>query len=345
MRGTSHGGADDPCPNCGTTRTLTYCPDCGQNRHDQSRSVFEFIAEFIAHHLLIDAKTVRTVMNLCFRPGRLTRDYIDGKRARYVSPLRVYFFSSLSFFLVLWLSGLVLLQAHPHKGIDGKINIGLIIDDQARDLPGVTSDDPQRTVKMEPVQDGGEPSFEILARPHPAPPIETDLASKVELEGKPNDELSAFVRNVLNGYNKVLANPRLMNDVLDTWLSRMMIGFIPVAAIILALFGWGRRLYFVDHLTFAMHIQAFAFVLAMVAVGVRTYEFSQHGSLLGDDAYQGALLGLLVIFMLYVWIAYRRVYRNGWIWSAIKLTIMGTIYGMLLVIGLASTLVYSLSIV
>ncbi|MGB7405199.1 MAG: DUF3667 domain-containing protein [Pacificimonas sp.] len=80
------------CPNCGTQTPGNYCPQCGQHAH-LKRSIGELLHE-LAHGVLhLDGKVWRTLPLLVFRPGKLTRDYIDGHRARYVPPFGVFLFS------------------------------------------------------------------------------------------------------------------------------------------------------------------------------------------------------------------------------------------------------------
>ena len=48
----------------------------------------------------LDSRFMRTMKPLLFKPGRLTRDYMEGRRFRYAPPMRLYIFSSIVFFLL-----------------------------------------------------------------------------------------------------------------------------------------------------------------------------------------------------------------------------------------------------
>ncbi len=88
------------CLNCGTTLQGRYCHGCGQSSH-----VHKTLAS-IGHDLLhgvfhFEGKIWRTLPMLVFRPGQLTRRYIDGERARFVSPLALFLFTVFLMFAVL----------------------------------------------------------------------------------------------------------------------------------------------------------------------------------------------------------------------------------------------------
>jgi hypothetical protein len=94
------------CLNCGATLGGAYCHACGQRAH-LHRSLWH-VAEEILHGVLhFDAKMWRTLPLLVARPGVLTRRYIDGQRARYVSPMALFLFSIFLMFLAFSQTGVV----------------------------------------------------------------------------------------------------------------------------------------------------------------------------------------------------------------------------------------------
>jgi hypothetical protein len=93
------------CLNCGAAAHASFCQYCGQETAVHVPSAREFVHEFVGHYVALEGKLWKTLALLLFKPGRLTRDYIEGKRARYVLPLRVYLTMSLVFFAVFKLQG------------------------------------------------------------------------------------------------------------------------------------------------------------------------------------------------------------------------------------------------
>ncbi len=92
--------ASNPCLNCGTNVQLEYCPECGQREIDSDPTLGEFLHELAEEFLHWDGKLLTTFRLLVARPGELTREYVAGRRVRYISPLRLYLTCSLVFFFV-----------------------------------------------------------------------------------------------------------------------------------------------------------------------------------------------------------------------------------------------------
>lgn len=87
------------CLNCGAKLEGRFCSACGQHAqaHRKLTNVFE---EFLHGVLHFDTKTWRTLPMVFLRPGTLTRNYVYGKRARYLSPLTMFLFAIFFMFFV-----------------------------------------------------------------------------------------------------------------------------------------------------------------------------------------------------------------------------------------------------
>lgn len=83
----SHGS----CANCGFITSGRFCSNCGQATHIH-RSILHVIEELVHGVLHLDGRIWRTLPMLIARPGKLSRTYIDGQRARFVSPFALYLF-------------------------------------------------------------------------------------------------------------------------------------------------------------------------------------------------------------------------------------------------------------
>ncbi len=88
------GGApgEGNCPNCDAPVTGRFCSNCGQHAHPK-RKLTGVIGEFLYGLWNFDTKAWRTFPMLILRPGTLTRNYVYGKRARYLAPLTMFLFS------------------------------------------------------------------------------------------------------------------------------------------------------------------------------------------------------------------------------------------------------------
>jgi hypothetical protein len=92
----AHGG---PCLNCGATLDGAFCSSCGQRAH-LHRSLVHLGHDILHGVFHFEGKLWRTIPELFFHPGRLTRRYIDGERAKFVSPMALYLFTVFLMFAV-----------------------------------------------------------------------------------------------------------------------------------------------------------------------------------------------------------------------------------------------------
>jgi hypothetical protein len=87
------------CANCGATLAGAYCQNCGQSSHIH-RSLLHMIEEVLHGILHFDTKSWRTIPALIYKPGQLTKQYIDGKRTAFVSPLALFLFLIFLMFFI-----------------------------------------------------------------------------------------------------------------------------------------------------------------------------------------------------------------------------------------------------
>ncbi|GAB1488230.1 hypothetical protein MASR2M8_06750 [Opitutaceae bacterium] len=89
------------CQNCEAELKGRYCSACGQKDFDFHQSFGHVVHEAIETWFHIDGSFFRGFYNLLFRPGVMTKEFNEGKRARHVPPLRFYFVVSVLFFLLI----------------------------------------------------------------------------------------------------------------------------------------------------------------------------------------------------------------------------------------------------
>ena len=95
-----HPSKDNKCDNCGEELLGAFCWVCGQKDTHYNRSVFKVIADFFKEMFDVDSRVFTTLTTLYLRPGALSIQFRDNKRASYVTPIRLYLFSSLVFFFL-----------------------------------------------------------------------------------------------------------------------------------------------------------------------------------------------------------------------------------------------------
>src|SRR5690349_10164183 len=91
------------CDNCGAPVAGKYCSHCGQRFEHKIHSLLHFSREVTEDLTHADSRLWSTILALLFKPGFLTREFLNGRRVRYLPPLRLYLVLSVLFFLVLGL--------------------------------------------------------------------------------------------------------------------------------------------------------------------------------------------------------------------------------------------------
>lgn len=92
------------CLNCGSEVSGNYCSNCGQKFQPTKVPIKLFLEDAVETLFNIDNRWFRTLKDLFFRPGKATKEYIEGKRAQYLPPLRIYLSISIVYFLLVQLS-------------------------------------------------------------------------------------------------------------------------------------------------------------------------------------------------------------------------------------------------
>ena len=105
------------CANCGTELFGPTCYACGQPVKGMVRHLSSILADMADTILNIDSRIFRTLWPLLIRPGFLTNEYLAGRRVRYVTPFRLYFFLSVVAFLVMQIS------LDATFDVDGRFNV------------------------------------------------------------------------------------------------------------------------------------------------------------------------------------------------------------------------------
>ncbi|MEJ0041720.1 MAG: hypothetical protein WDM81_05700 [Rhizomicrobium sp.] len=139
--------------------------------------------------------------------------------------------------------------------------------------------------------------------------------------GKEGDD---FLRNGIYGaINRIAADPAALNGPMTAWIPRALFLLLPLYALLLALFHIRRRrdFYLVDHLVFSFSIHTFAFVLLMICVG------------LAQIVSGGNVASIFFIACsVYIFLAMKRFYEQGWFLTAVKFVFISGIYFFLFLI-------------
>jgi hypothetical protein len=89
-------GAGPACSNCGATLAGPYCHACGQKRITAGeRGLGHLLGEGLRQVTELDGKLLRSLRLLLFKPGLLSREYLDDRRARYATPISLFLLANV----------------------------------------------------------------------------------------------------------------------------------------------------------------------------------------------------------------------------------------------------------
>lgn len=279
------GRASDSCLNCGEPVLLHFCARCGQKNHDLRASLHHLALEMASEAFEFDSRIRRTLTPFFLRPGLLTREYNAGRRMRYSSPLRIYLFASFVFFLAFSL------RRGPNANQ---------FRDTAVRIQAATQAIPSSTVS------GGAVSM----------PSGLQNLDKLGWFGRRLREKTEKY-TALDDPGRREAAQRVRAEFVNS-LPKVMFLLLPLFALILK--GLYRSRYYVEHLIFAFHLHAFAFLALIPAVLIRS-------------TWLGAATTLLILA--YLLIAMRSVYAGSWPATVLKFVLLLIPYGLFELAGLS----------
>ncbi len=86
----------DYCLNCETALGgANFCPNCGQKNDASKLTLGHVLTESVSNLFAFDGRFFSTLKNLFLRPGKVPKEYVSGKRTKYMNPVRIYFLSSV----------------------------------------------------------------------------------------------------------------------------------------------------------------------------------------------------------------------------------------------------------
>jgi hypothetical protein len=326
----------EPCLNCGEVTPGRYCRTCGQRKGEVRVSMRRLIADVLEDQLSINSALPRTLGALLFRPGRLTAEYARGRIASYIAPFRLYLVASLVFFLTASIASRI-----------GIVSIGSsaarseAAADSIAEAQGATSGDTVAPVdtagggiaadSTAPTRDEG-PTVRVSARDD-----RNMIGINISNEDLQRDSIdwrraintripaldSALVRRVerLRGSSPDQVVREIVGGMIESAPTVMFL-LLPVFALLLKLLYFRSSRFYVEHFVFALHYHAFAFVLYTVIIVV-------------PEVLRPELL--LIWLYLYLPIAMKRVYEQGWVRTSLKWIALSSVYSVFIAIGVLAT--------
>lgn len=329
------------CLNCGTGLKGPFCYFCGQPDRNFMRFFPVLIRDLMEDLFDLDSRFMRTMKPLLFKPGRLTRDYMEGRRFRYAPPMRLYIFSSIVFFLLaaLMSSDVISIQSTPDNDLaikvaDAPVSQQQEVRDALDQLPVDVRkkiDEEQLVIAGEKKGDFGFKSSDIQFNDKPWD-RETNPVDIRWLPGWLNDRINDEIENSPHKAEQINANPNLIVDKVFDILPATMFVLLPVVALIFKFWYLFARRYYIEHLIFALHNHAFLFVslTLILLTGVGKSLLIANGFQGADDGMTWVMIVIGCWIPVYLLISLRVAYRQNWLMTMAKFGLIGLSYTVLL---------------
>lgn len=265
------------CRNCGAPLRGAYCASCGQPAH-LHRSLASLAHDILHGAFHFEGKIWRTLPELLFHPGRLTRRYIDGERAKFVSPMALFLFTVFLIFAVF---------AFMHSGDVSPAVVPGTPEWRAAQESAITETDEeleQLRAKLAdpdtPVEAHADLQAEIeeleMAREAMDALADGNWKRLAEIENKNKQTSSAAQEDsgkawpapgsrLYKAIEQVKANPELLSYKIKTRAYKFSWALIPLSVPFLwLLFFWRRDINLYDHAIFTTYSMSFMLLFALL---------------------------------------------------------------------------------
>lgn len=302
------------CLNCGARLEGPFCQECGQHAHVH-RTLGAFFHDFAHGVLHFEGKIWRTLPLLAWKPGELTRRYIDGQRASFVSPVALFLFAVFLMFAVLSATG----NVNPHMGSTSR-RLAAAEQSSAADLQRLEKK--RADPKLSP--DGAKVIDTAIQDKKDDLAIIRDLRQRGVTEAsfsRSKDTINTKLPWLEEAYHKAKENPDLLLYKLKSNSYKWSWVLIPLSVPFLwLLFPFSRRFRVYDHVVFVTY--SLAFMTLLVTAGALV-------SAIGVSAIAPFLLFIPPIHM---YRQLRGAYGVGW-FGALWRTALLLVFALLDLIG------------
>ncbi|NVK04538.1 MAG: DUF3667 domain-containing protein [Flavobacteriia bacterium] len=277
----------DICPNCGAEQgDANFCPNCGQKNNSHKPNFFEYIRDAVENLFAFDSKFYRSLGPLLWRPGKLTLLYNSGKRTSYVLPIRLFILITI---LLLAASSCQnrLDKDHwydvetPKSLQEQRMEAFAVqIDSLASDTALASREIIDSLVNQGTIEWNEElDKYELKDEPG-----SLTINSDIEIVDRYLNFATAHPEMTVDEAFEEMAEPRtfwrlllysnclkislMEGNELGNYMRRnvlyILLLHIPIIAFLLKLIFYNRRIHYVDHFVFALHVQTALFAYALI---------------------------------------------------------------------------------
>ncbi len=314
------------CLNCAAPLKGLYCHNCGQPDRHFIRFFPKVLWDMVNEAFDFDSKVFRTLLPLLFSPARLTMEYIAGRRARYVNPLRLYIISSVLFFITItFLGDGIKIDTDNH----GDHN-GIVITDGTENKPDTGA---EKTTS---------PKNKSASEDHEQLDITLDNGKEWHPETNPatfgdtfseetTKEINHFLWPMAKKLEKAINDdPSVLIDEFLNTIPQMMFILLPLFALLLKLTYIYKKHYYMEHLILALHSHSFIFItlLIIILLDIIGDKVEPDTWLMSSITISKVLLSIWIPINLYL--SQKKLYAQGYFLTTIKYFFVASLYWMLL---------------
>ena len=336
-----HYRKENNCLNCGATLTGKFCQNCGQENLEIKESFGHMMNHAISDYFHFDHQFFGTLKPLLFKPGFLTIEYLNGRRASYLHPVKMYIFISVVYFL--------LAAQFPKNPIKAEVKPATIdqIKKQAIQLSKDTINykteverqgainrlyhkNGYKLLKNKLLKDTSihEIIFEENSGLKLIPSIPTtNYHEYLEQQSKlPAVERDLWITKYITVkaiqlYNKKININEVVNETLSHNFPKFMFLILPFFALILSITFRKTKRFYVEHLIYAFHLTSFIYLILTVNILVR---FILPKSWLMVENIISMAIFLYIFF--YIYRSLKVFYNRNWFRTILKMVGMSISY-------------------
>ena len=362
------------CQNCGAVLLGEHCYACGQPVKGLVRHFGSILGDFFDTVLNIDSRVFRTLGPLLLKPGYLSNEYFEGRRVRYVSPVRLFVFLSIvTFFVAAMAVDFGDADINVNRGNDDLASATTVAEVERRrdaalaglaearegagDAPGAgiglgAAETAVRTTADTRIRQLRE--AEAKGEPPPAPThdglrfnelpwdAKTNPVEIRWLPGFANDGINRLVGRANANIARFQQDPNLFKDAAFSVVPTTLFVLLPLFALMLKVAYLFKRRLYMEHLIVALHSHAFLCLAVLSMVLLAMAEDAVAGSALAVSGLDLLEAALWIWMPLYLLLMQKRVYRQGWLMTLLKYFVLGLCYTVLISFGAAFTMLAGL---
>ena len=264
------------------------------------RFFWSLVSEAFDNIFSFDSRTAKTLFALFFRPGFLAAEYVAGRRARYIQPLRLYLIASILFFLFLSAQNLFSAQS-PVTFITDGAGVEVATQDSEQQPEQDTEKD-AAYVEADSAIDDIHANVQL---PGLSAEQNTKLGNRLEAQARKAVELAK-------------EDPSELISLLLDIAPPVLFILLPIFALILKLAYLGSGRFYTQHLILAVHNHSFIF-LALLLEGLLTPVEQSIGTEIPSTV-------LSIWIPIYMYMSLLRVYGQGYFITMVKFMGLGFLY-------------------